>query len=78
MPTLPPSRTLPFPPWLLALELGAATVLALGLLALVAPDSLPVPLSFAAAWTLLAAGALGTLVASLALLRHLRARTEAR
>jgi hypothetical protein len=73
MPTLPPTRVLPFPPWLLAVDLGAATVLAVGLLALVASSSLPVPVPVAAAWTLVAAGAFATLVASLALLRHARA-----
>lgn len=66
---------MPFPPWLLAADLLATGLLALGLFVVFAPQAFPLlAMDPAVGWTMIVFGAAGLLVCGLALYRHLRNR----
>ncbi|MGI8560474.1 MAG: hypothetical protein ACR2J7_03360 [Luteimonas sp.] len=82
MSRITPSRSLPFPPWLLAADVLATALLASGLLILFVPEAgsaLPaIAASRPLGWTLVVLGAAGMLAWSVALFSQLRARHASR
>lgn len=74
-----PSKPMPFPPWLLAADLLASGLLALGLFIVFSPQVFPaLAMDPAVGWTMIVLGGAGMLVCGLAFFRHLRARAAPR